>query len=1026
MTKAQVMKQSLGFKKKVIATVVAAGFSGISFAQGDGTVEEVTVTGIRASMERAMDVKRNRQGVVDAIASEDIGKMPDTNLAESLQRITGVSISRDGGEGSRITVRGLGSDFNLVTVNGRAVANATGGRSFEFANLASEMVSGVAVAKTSDVTVFSGGMGATVDLQTIRPLDSPGLKMIANAKGISDQSSSDAGITPEIGGLFSNTFADDTIGVAVGLNYQERENGSREAQVGTAWRTFDAKQDQDWSGSNAVWGGVPKTGHINRPTEGHYAVPQTIGYFFTEEKRERLNGNLVLQWAPTDELKATFDYMHTNRSVATKQNDVSAWFTFAPSRNVYNDAAVATPLIYSETYFTNSAAAVGATCNDNKFKTVRAGAGGTKFCPEDMSMGVHDFAVEWTSDLYGVNFQWQPSDSLSLEFDAAMSDAVNEPDSEFGSNNVISTAAFVRTSATGDFTTDIPTLVVGGGNAVMPSDMVLTGGYMQHHQYEQEIDQFRFSGNYEFNDMFDIDFGVESVEHSNHYQFSNVQRNDWGGVGKFANAISIFGAPQSIKSEFEGDFGNFGLASGLPHKGTLEDGTVLSSGQLDRFFRFSFADARQGAIDMGVPVANVTVQSNFDLAPDREDRQTVEETQAFFVQTNMKTEFGLAGQLGVRYETTDVTSTSRLSTYSGATWISDTEIELTSAGLDAITETGSYDNVLPSLNLSYEFAENFVTRFGASKSITRGGYGALSGGARIGQLANQNGINGSAGNPDLLPFESVNMDLSAEWYYADASYISVAYFTKDVTNFISNVNVEESWWGIRNPAQGGMAAEARSAVGSQGAAMRAYIFDKYPTAAGVNPTTKRIQGTASNDLMVFNISRPANGGQDQGLQGIEFNVQHVFGESGFGGVINYTVVDAENEYDDSFCKYAPNDTAMTGACTVADQEVLLGVSDTMNVVGFYEANGINVRLAYNWRDDYLSNTQREGPNPTYRDAYGQWDVTASYELTEQWQVYMEGVNVLGEATRDYGRDTNQTISYIERGARWTVGTRFAF
>lgn len=246
MTKAQVMKQSLGFKKKVIATVVAAGFSGISFAQGDGTVEEVTVTGIRASMERAMDVKRNRQGVVDAIASEDIGKMPDTNLAESLQRITGVSISRDGGEGSRITVRGLGSDFNLVTVNGRAVANATGGRSFEFANLASEMVSGVAVAKTSDVTVFSGGMGATVDLQTIRPLDSPGLKMIANAKGISDQSSSDAGITPEIGGLFSNTFADDTIGVAVGLNYQERENGSREAQVGTAWRTFDAKQDQDW------------------------------------------------------------------------------------------------------------------------------------------------------------------------------------------------------------------------------------------------------------------------------------------------------------------------------------------------------------------------------------------------------------------------------------------------------------------------------------------------------------------------------------------------------------------------------------------------------------------------------------------------------------------------------------------------------------------------------------------------------------------------------------------------------------
>jgi outer membrane cobalamin receptor len=167
------------FKKKLIATVIAStvvtGFSGYAVAQDD--VEEVVVTGIRASLEKSADVKRDSAGVVDSINSEDMGKFPDTNLAESLQRITGVSISRSNGEGSEVTVRGFGGDNNMVTLNGRMMpaANTYGGgsgaggtrggatRAFDFANLASESVSAVEVYKTSKANIATGGIGATIN-----------------------------------------------------------------------------------------------------------------------------------------------------------------------------------------------------------------------------------------------------------------------------------------------------------------------------------------------------------------------------------------------------------------------------------------------------------------------------------------------------------------------------------------------------------------------------------------------------------------------------------------------------------------------------------------------------------------------------------------------------------------------------------------------------------------------------------------------------------------------------------------------
>ena len=160
-------------------------------------LEEVVVTGMRVSLQKSMEIKRDSIGVVDAINAEDIGKFPNTNVAESLQRIPGVAIDRQNGEGAQVTVRGFGPEYNLVTLNGRTVPTAEvnvwgnrdnfaggQGRSFDFSNIASEGVSSLEVFKTGQAILPSGGIGATINVNTLRPFDAPGTQAVFGAKAI--------------------------------------------------------------------------------------------------------------------------------------------------------------------------------------------------------------------------------------------------------------------------------------------------------------------------------------------------------------------------------------------------------------------------------------------------------------------------------------------------------------------------------------------------------------------------------------------------------------------------------------------------------------------------------------------------------------------------------------------------------------------------------------------------------------------------------------------------------------------------
>ena len=231
----------------------------------------IVVSGIRASLKSALEIKRNGQGVVDAISAEDIGKFPDTNLAESLQRITGVSIDRNAGEGSTVTVRGFGPDFNLVLLNGRQMPTSTLGgsdgapssRSFDFANLASEGISGVEVYKSGRATLATGGIGSVINIKTARPLDRNGLQGSFGAKGVIDTGRFGGNpITPEVSGVISDTFADGRIGVLLTGSYQQRK--ASQAQFTAGWREGYLGNENNW-GSLANPGDPRFANITNRP-----------------------------------------------------------------------------------------------------------------------------------------------------------------------------------------------------------------------------------------------------------------------------------------------------------------------------------------------------------------------------------------------------------------------------------------------------------------------------------------------------------------------------------------------------------------------------------------------------------------------------------------------------------------------------------------------------------------------------------------------------------------------------------------
>ena len=958
-------------------------------------MEEVVVRGIRQSLKRSMDIKRSSAGVVDAITAEDIGSFPDSNLAEAMQRITGVSIDRERGEGKSVTVRGFGPAFNLVLLNGRQMPT-TGGesRSFDFANLASEGIAAVEVYKTGKADVPTGGIGSTINIKTTRPLEAPGRRTSFALSAMNDSSTEKGDDwTPEISALFSDTFVDDTVGVALSLVRQERNNGAATASVG-GWRSFAGNVDNDWSGDPArpsEWGGIPSNGdtQVNRtrsPDE-RYSVPQNTGYEFAEWDQLRTNGQLTLQWRPADNLTGTLDYTYSELELERTFSNYSAWYNFGGQESSWDGNANASPLFYAEN---------------------NGGSG-------DFAMaGGADAEVSENKSL-GLNLVWDVSDSLSLMLDYHDSQAEKQPASRFGSASQLAIASFSRDKTTTYFDRgQLPVLSLDLSQPLSADDMIVTGSVFSNEYAKMDIEQLRLAGDFQFdpNDFVTgIDFGIELTEVNNRSASSMVQRDAWGGVSE-AGAIADLLTPASAAGRFDEVSGG----KGDPSDFTTDYFTYSMPQLIERTEQLiASGDAQLTVLaDMGDCGTGLCASSDYST-----DRRTTEEQIAVYAQAHLEFELGdsmpLDIRVGIRYEETDVDSEALAPNYSRIDWVGGNEFSAVRGTGDFTQLKGSYDSILPSLDIKLGITDDMIGRLSYSSTITRPNYADIQGGQTIAQLVRIDGGTGSRGNPGLDPFESDNIDISFEYYYGADSYVSIGYFYKDVENFIGIEGIVETLFNLPHPGNGALADEARAVLGQSATSgeLYAWILANRADAPNVNTDTNIITGVAGDELAYFSVNAPVNQGKDT-VDGWELNVQHNIGDTGFGFIANATFVDSDSSFD---------------SLDLTQQFAISGVSDSANLIFFYDKEGISVKLAYNWRDDFLAGIGQDNVGaapPTYVKAYDQIDIALGYQINDQAQIFLDGINVTNETTYVYGRTESQPLFVGQAGARYDLGFRYKF
>jgi TonB-dependent receptor len=991
---------------KGVALALGATVAAPSIAQQedaippDAAIEEIVVVGIRGSLQQSADIKRNSRGVVEAITAEDVGKFPDTNLAESLQRITGVSIDRARGEGQKVTVRGFGPAYNLVTLNGRQMPTHDGNtRSFDFADLASEAISAVEVFKTSNASLPTGGIGSTINIKTTKPLDANRRALNFGVKAVHDTSTEDGDSwTPEFSGIYVDQFADGKFGIALTAIYQERDTGVENAN-GRGWLPIQGDgQCCDWSGASGtpIWGGVPNDpNQVNRTTSPDqlYSFNQQLQYRREEYSRVRTNGQLTLQWQPTDAIRATADYTRAQHELDRTFQDYSAWFITsqnAPVRSEWTDGPIAGPLEYTEFYPGGELSPYGA--------------------------GID--SVKNTLESVGFNVVWELNDRLSLEADFHDSSSEAVPNSDLGSSMSLAiTDPGGRVQSSSYYGSDLPILetVHSSGGAQTVDDFLIGGSVFTNDVNEMDITQAKLAGSFYFNEVASIDFGVQTTDVDNRYASSTVQRDTWGGVGAPGDIADLL-TPTSMAGWFDNIDG-----SDDPRRWTQMFAWDT---------RALIERARQLAAN-GVIVSNPSTipgdcgdgfcpSSNYTS-----DRRTQEEQLAIYAQLQLDLYWGdmpVNLDIGLRYEETDVASQALVPVIDRIDWVDSanfTAVTALDGSGNAIQDftslTGSYDHLLPNVDFNIEFIEDVLFRASYSETIGRPNYDRIQGGLTVGECR-AFGCFASSGDPALLPLESQNIDLSFEWYYAEGSYAAIGYFHKDTSNFIGSrfLTGVELFPDLTSPNLGGLADVARANGAVTDDEIRNYIFANFPNDPLVDPVGGIISGGPDNTVTQFEWTIPANT-DDATIDGWEIAIQHSFGESGFGVIANATFVDGDVNYDN---------------LSTTEQFALTGLSDSANLVGFYDKNGIQVRLAYNWRDKFLTGIGHDsfGAQPRYIEDYGQWDLNASYSFGNDYEymVFLEAINITDETTREHGRSTLDLLNATQVGARYALGFRARF
>jgi len=942
------------FKKNTLSSaiiaVLASGVSAQASAEegnvAEKEVEVIEIKGIRGALGRALDTKREAGGVVDSISAEDIGKFPDTNLAESLQRITGVSIDRSGGEGQKITVRGFGPQFNTVLVNGRQQASEDPGRDFSFDTLAAEMVRSLDVHKTSTATLQSGGIGSTINVETAKPFAISGFKLAGSIKGIYDGNSEET--SPQASLLVSNTFNDDTFGALLAVSYLERETRFNRAQSG------------GWRENSSFTRGTPMT-ESGDVYQGNVFIPQNFDSLVTTENRERTNANLVLQYAPRDNLIITADALYSDFDVHSDTTSYGHWFTSDNVENVVVDANGTVTDMYQQ---------VGLATDFHAKKADRL--------TDSLSIGL--------------NFDWDVNDNLNMKFDISNSNAKREANNgRGGSLALLGYANRVQWNLDDnilpyytDFASPNANIYSGqqegdGVNQdpnspdyVPPqgvSDYLDTANSGAHvmirggNEVEDDVTQLKWDSVW----LADGDTGFAAARFGIAYSSETKTVNTWNNTDSGAHCTycnyqdfpDVSSFPQQVFDAGDDFLSSVSGSGRTPTQWLTFDGEAL----------FDFLSGVEGV--------------DFDAVKTNNSFEVEEDITSFYLELDFEGEIAgmpIYSTAGFRYESTDVAVSATQANVESLAILDATEMLASFGPTSAFTEKSSYAEILPNISAKLEITDEIVARAAVSKTLSRPTLSSLRPITTL-NTTRQGNLQSSSGNAGLVPFSSDNLDLSLEWYYGDASYVSAGYFRKHVANFITNTKQDK-------------------------------VFETADGSLLTDPSTGTDVSApdAADGVAVFTNTAPSNG-ESATVDGWEIAAQHTF-ESGFGLIANATIVDSDAELDNA---------------DITQVFALTGLSDSVNFVAFYESGPFQGRIAYNWRDTFLQSlSQGAGDGVTYVEDYAQWDASASYDVTDEITVFVEGINLTEEYTHSRGRFSNQLLDIVDSGRRLSFGVRGTF
>jgi len=943
----------------------------------DTVRESVVVSGIRRSLQRDLDIKRDNIGRVDVITTEDIGKFPDSNVATAMMRLPGVTANRgviglngidtSTGDPTEITVRGFGPTFNQILFDGRKVPSGVGDRSFDLSSLNADLVEEIDVLKSADATLSPGAIGATVNIKYPKPLDFLGLRLAASTS--TTYALQEGKFTPNGMFLFSDTFDHDRFGVLLAAAYSETKSSSNEV---TVWGWEGTYLDRCQFKGGPVCGAtlVPDT---TRPVW----FIQDYGVYQIRNWNMRESGRAVAQWHPTDALLVTLNGDFSRNDLKEQQSNVAIWNNANEMRNVTTSAN-------------------GTIIDFTRYNT-----------PTDFDAQVSEKVLQDFD--FGLNVRWRATPSLSIAADADIALSSLNPgtlhsnmaaDVGYGpsctagctppptnGNNV-----GIAVSADGEHVVPYFTSYGPGGNAAEFLDPDIIGSHVMvlvSARNRNLVNQAKLEATWT-GENFELTGGFQYLaDHMRRAGYDNFTNNQWqafAGYGPDSNNYytsgPVAGLPAGVhlpSSLFTNSFSTRNFIPGWQGIANLPQRVLSFDAQAVYRYLESLGDPTSPTDIPGFNWGCCTpaYHGKFEMVLNPNAFLQVFEDN-FSGYATLTGDAALAGmplryRAGIRIERTDLTSTGmqELPLALNVMPSDHTAFLVTYGSLNEVTAHNSYEYMLPNFDLSLEVADNVLLRLNASRTLTRpplpniSPVTILSTSERVGSLV------ATGQNPDLMPYLSGNLDLSGEWYYAPNSYFSVDAFLKRVTNFI--------------------------------------------VANTTNRTLNNLTDPTTGELAQFRVSSYVNG-PSADVSGFEVSWQHEFDDTGFGLQANATVVGTNQPYD-------PHDISTSNFAVT-------GLADSANVTAFYDKEGLQVRLAANWRDSYLDHFGQMQPN----SAFGaepvfvnpSWDLVASMscEITDQVTMYFEAMNLLNSTYSTRGRFAEQVLDVVAYGRRFTFGIHY--